>query len=205
MARVRRALSDGAPAVVVLCGIGQPLLSARAQVRSLHRALLPISTELGARVSRSATDGLAAWVASICGPVGVDVQCEVAPLDPSLLDLTLHPNEVGWLADEAQLEMAFTQLWSGKEAVLKALGVGLSWSPCEVDATPPAPALHQPWREVHVPVLGRVWLSHLAPPAGLRVAVAVALNAGHAPVTGRFSPPAPPAPPSPESQSTSLP
>lgn len=200
VARVRRALTGGAPAVVVLCGVGEPLLRARAQVRSLHQALLPVTIGLSARVSRSATDGLAAWVASTCGPVGVDVQSEVTPIDPALLGMTLHPQEAGWLADASNREMAFTRLWAGKEAVLKALGVGLSWSPREVDARPiatlalPAPALLPAWRDVHVPVLGRVWLTHLAPPASLRVAVAVALNAGHAPVTGPFSWQVPPSP-----------
>ena len=184
-ARVSEALTCGAPAVVVLCGAGHPLLSARAQVRALHQALLPTATRLSARVSVSATDGLAAWAASTEGPVGVDVQSEVATLDWTLLDLALHPIEARWLAVQPDPEVAFTRLWAGKEAVLKAFGVGLAWSPREVEA---APTVLRPWRDVHVPALGKVWLSHLLPPANLRVAVAVALNAGHRRPRAPFSP-----------------
>ena len=174
-ALVSSALTGGAPAVVVLCGAGQPLLSARAQLRTLHQALHPTATRLAARISRSATDGLAAWAASTAGPVGVDVQSHVSVLDNALLDVALHPREVPWLAKQLNREIAFTRLWAGKEAVLKAFGVGLAWSPREVDA---APSTRQ-WRDLNVPALGNVWLSHLEPPATLGVALAVALNAGH--------------------------
>lgn len=186
-AQVSHALTGGAPAVVVLCAPGEPLLRARAQLRLLDAALRPTATRLAARVSRSATDGLAAWAASTIAPVGVDVQSQVAALDDALLDLSLHPLEARWLADQADREWAFTRLWAGKEAVLKAFGVGLAWSPTEVDARPattPSPASSpQPWRQLTVPALGSAWLSHLEPPATLRVTLAVALNAGHRPGT----------------------
>ena len=174
-ARVRDVLLAGTPAIVVLCAGGEPLLRARARLRALDRLLAPLAAELAARVSRSATDGLAAWAASRQAPIGVDVQCAPAALETDLLDAALHADERAWLHAQAEPAQAFTQLWTGKEAVLKAFGVGLAWSAREVLVLPVAPA----WHAVQVPALGHAWFTHLdgCNPQGL--ALAVALNAGH--------------------------
>ena len=178
-ARIQEAFARGAPAVVVLCAAGEPIVRAREQLRWLDQALTATAADLGARVSRSATEGLAAWAASTAGPIGVDVQShpvDDAPLDAALLDAALHPGERRWLARQAHAEAAFAQLWAGKEAVLKAFGVGLAWSPRDVAVLPVA----QAWHALRVPSLGHAWLSHLRAPGAPRVALAVALNAGQA-------------------------
>ena len=175
LARVRQALTSDAPAVVVLCAPGEPVLRAREQLRALDRVLAPLARSLSARVSRSATDGLAAWGASLVAPIGVDVQGAPASLEPDVVRAALHPDEARWLAAQAQPEQACAALWSGKEAVLKAFGVGLAWSPREVLAAPVAAE----WRALQVGALGHAWLSHLHADEAPSVAIAVALNAGH--------------------------
>ena len=172
---VHAALTRGAPAVIVLCAAGEPILRAREQLRALGAALHATAVRLNARHSRSATDGLAAWAASCAGPIGVDVQCAPSTLDDALLDATLDPRERAWLAAQPTRERAFAQLWAAKEAALKAFGVGLAWSPAAVAALPVAPR----WRALRVQALGRAWLSHVDPPGAGSIALAVALNAGH--------------------------
>lgn len=174
VADVRQALTGGAPAVAVLCAAGTKLLRAREQLRDLDRVLAPLAQTLSARVSRSATDGLAAWAASLVTPVGVDVQSAPASLETEVMHAALHPEEAAWLAGQHRPELAFAALWSGKEAVLKAFGVGLAWSPREVLAAPVTAA----WRALQVGTLGHAWLSHLQVDVVPSVALAVALNAG---------------------------
>lgn len=174
-ARIAVALVGAASSVLVLCAAGQPILNARAQVRMLHQALQPMATRLGARVSRSATEGLAVWAASTIGPIGVDVQSRVTSLDGILLELALDPAERLWLEEQACPEAAFTRLWSAKEAALKAFGVGLAWSPSAVPVAPPTEC----WRTLNVPALGQVWLINLATPVMFKGALAVAINVGH--------------------------
>ncbi len=176
LARTGEALTGGAPAVVVLCAAGEPVLRAREQLRMLDQALAPLAAALSTRVSRSATDGLAAWAASLVAPIGIDVQGAPASLESDLLAAALHPDEQRWLAAQPQRAQAFAALWAGKEAVLKAFGVGLAWSPREVLAAPVA----ADWRALQVGGLGHAWLSHLHVDAAPSVALAVALNAGHA-------------------------
>lgn len=175
--RVRAAFAQGAPAVVVLCAAGARIEPARAELRALDGMLAATVAELGARVSRSATDGLAAWAASLSGPIGVDVQSRPDrehPLDTTLLAAALHPSERRWLAAQADTEAAFARLWAGKEAVLKAFGVGLAWSPRAVPVLP----IDASWRRVQVPLLGHAWLSHPDASGTPDIALAVALNAG---------------------------
>jgi phosphopantetheinyl transferase (holo-ACP synthase) len=174
-ASVHAALTRGAPAVIVLCAAGEPILRAREQLRSLGAALHATAERLHARHSRSATDGLAAWAASCAGPIGVDVQCAPSTLDDALLDAALDARERAWLATQPTRERAFAQLWAAKEAALKAFGVGLAWSPASVATLPVAAG----WRALRVHALGRAWLSHLDPPGARSIALAVALNAGH--------------------------
>lgn len=179
--RVHTALTLGAPAVIVLCAAGEPLLRARHTLRILGAALHATVQALSARHSRSATDGLAAWAVSCAGPIGVDVQCAPSTLDEALLDAALDSRERAWLAAQPIREHGFARLWAAKEATLKALGVGLAWSPAAVTVLPVGAG----WRALRVPALGGAWLSHLEPPAAApSIALAVALNAGHAAAPG---------------------
>jgi len=65
------------------------------------------------------------------GPVGVDI--EPAGRAPSLLECVevfCHPDEIAALpAEEARRAAALLEIWTGKEALLKALGTGLSLAP----------------------------------------------------------------------------
>jgi 4'-phosphopantetheinyl transferase superfamily len=174
-ARVHEALTRGASAIVVLCAVGAPLAAARARLRALDEALHETTAAFGAYVSRSATDGLAAWAASTVAPIGVDVQAPPPDLDDELIRAALHPSELSWFARQPQREFAFARLWAGKEAALKAFGIGLAWPPCRVAVWP----MRAAWHAVPVAALGSAWLSHLDAPAGSpAVALAVALNAG---------------------------
>lgn len=69
-------------------------------------------------------------------PVGVDVE-PVRPLDDlvDLADLVFSPSErVAWDAlPESERLMAFFEVWTRKEAVLKGLGAGLSRPPREIE------------------------------------------------------------------------
>lgn len=73
-----------------------------------------------------------AIVALCCdGPVGVDI--EPAGRAPSLLECVevfCHPDEIAALpVEEARRAAALLEIWTGKEALLKALGTGLSLAP----------------------------------------------------------------------------
>lgn len=83
-------------------------------------------------VSRSATAGLAGVAMSVRSAVGVDVE-RIRPelVDDDLLASVLHPQECH--LQPADLERAFFSLWTRKEAVLKALGTGLSRAPTSVE------------------------------------------------------------------------
>lgn len=77
----------------------------------------------------SAARGRLAALAVAPGPVGVDV--EVLDLVPAIPWNVLHPVEVKTLEALAgrPRALAFTRLWSLKEAYLKALGVGFGREP----------------------------------------------------------------------------
>jgi 4'-phosphopantetheinyl transferase len=72
-------------------------------------------------------------VVALCsdGPVGVDI--EPAGRAPSLLECVevfCHPDEIAALpVAEAPRAAALLEIWTGKEALLKALGTGLSLAP----------------------------------------------------------------------------
>jgi hypothetical protein len=79
----------------------------------------------GLAVSITHTAERSAVAASYGGPVGIDLE-EVQPRDfRPLADRWFSPREVAWMAREADQLRAFLRLWTAKEAVGKALGVGL--------------------------------------------------------------------------------
>lgn len=67
------------------------------------------------------------WVALAYGPqaLGIDIE-EVKPIETELFRHYLHPAERDWIdeAPEKALQRFYT-IWSGKEAVLKADGIGI--------------------------------------------------------------------------------
>lgn len=79
----------------------------------------------------SHSDDLAAVVVSEGGPVGIDLE----PLDraSSLLecvDIFCHPREIESLPEDPESRARrLLEIWTGKEALLKALGTGLSFPP----------------------------------------------------------------------------
>jgi 4'-phosphopantetheinyl transferase len=102
----------------------------------LAGALLDRTAELGSEPSgRPYVDGLAvsishsrslvAVTAAVAGPVGVDVE-DVYPREVrGLARRWFAPSELEWMAQQPDELVAFLYLWTAKEAVGKALGLGL--------------------------------------------------------------------------------
>ena len=90
----------------------------------------------GLRVNLSHTDGLAAVVMGLGGEVGIDVERVGHAAMPSeeMLDL-LAPPERDLLQGGSARERSFLRFWTRKEACLKALGLGLSIAPRDVDTS----------------------------------------------------------------------
>jgi 4'-phosphopantetheinyl transferase len=88
--------------------------------------LLGSAAGLHVGVSHS-RDGLVAVVTSGAGPVGVDIEAVRPRPWPALAERYFDPSEYAWLSGlpaDQQLA-AFLRLWTYKEAVGKAYGVGL--------------------------------------------------------------------------------
>ncbi|MBB4265106.1 4'-phosphopantetheinyl transferase family protein [Roseospira visakhapatnamensis] len=108
-------------------------------------------------VNLTHTGGLVAAVASGDAPVGVDAEAldRQAP-EESLMIEVLTPAERATLPGPgASRARAFLRLWVAKEAVAKALGLGLSrpLAGLEILDAPPAVRLHPPWPHVE-PAIG---------------------------------------------------
>lgn len=82
----------------------------------------------GLHLSLATRAGLVA-VALAHQPVGVDVEQVALASEPPLA--ALHPDERGWLEalPASARPLAFAQLWSAKEAYVKALGTGFARAP----------------------------------------------------------------------------
>lgn len=78
-------------------------------------------------VSLSYGPGVLAVVASVAGPVGIDVEGPTRPEVDRLADRWFDPDEAAWLRNQptADRPTAFLLLWTAKEALGKALGTGL--------------------------------------------------------------------------------
>lgn len=114
--------------VVLLATVAGPLADARRAARQVCVDLLDRFP--GYRTSRSATAGLAAVAISRFDRIGVDVE-RFDPhlsLSPELLDAVLNPAERSMSAATEEVA-AFLQVWTCKESVLKAAGVGLALAP----------------------------------------------------------------------------
>ena len=96
-------------------------------------------------------DGVVAIATSHRGPVGVDVETLAHCRDgQGVADQLFSKAEAIWLAKqpEGSRALAFARLWTGKEAVLKALGQGITQgldqpvlTPCPEDGPPWPPII----------------------------------------------------------------
>ena len=82
----------------------------------------------GLHLSLATRAGLVA-IALAHRPVGIDVERVALASEPPLA--VLHPGERHWLENlpAPARPLAFAQLWSAKEAYVKALGTGFAWKP----------------------------------------------------------------------------
>ncbi|MEV0330327.1 4'-phosphopantetheinyl transferase superfamily protein [Micromonospora echinospora] len=169
---------------------GQPEVTRRLLVRAgvalLGRDGSEISVERRARgrprvrgggvelpVSVSHVDGVVAVAACQDAPVGVDVERRRPVPAVALARRWFEPAAVAWLRGrpDADRSDGFLLLWTAKEAVGKALGVGLR----DGGLTRPVPRpdgagpLLRP-----VPGAGGLWVGH--PPAGPELVLAVAVG-----------------------------
>ncbi|MFI8105272.1 4'-phosphopantetheinyl transferase family protein [Streptomyces sp. NPDC086023] len=100
-------------------------------------------------------------------PVGVDVEAVPPPATVAETADVLHPREAAELAllDPGERALAFTRVWTRKEAYLKGLGIGLSENPAaDYVGSGPVPSHPPGWS-----------LSDVAVPAGHCAAVALEL------------------------------
>ena len=124
------------------------------------------------RISRTAADGIAGAAGAVGTPIGLDVEAPGPSLGAAAMALALHPAD-GGPADPQE----FRWLWTRKEAVLKALGLGLALDPRRIRTG----FRDDDWRAVPIPWGGTLRVRSLAAPAGQPAALAV-LGAGR-PVT----------------------
>lgn len=98
----------------------------------------------GLQTSLSHADGAIAMAVSAGAAVGVDVEPSLrAPTMAELASHICHPNELRALTDVAAAERdrALLRLWVRKEALLKAVGVGLRWDMASFEAPERSPIL----------------------------------------------------------------
>lgn len=93
---------------------------------------LPQHPELAVSISHCRT--AVAVAVSRRGPVGIDVECR-RRLSPGLVERVCSLAEREALASAADADMAFLQLWTRKEAVLKCRGTGIKGFGSMVEAT----------------------------------------------------------------------
>jgi 4'-phosphopantetheinyl transferase len=67
-------------------------------------------------------------------PIGIDVEeSRTLEMDASLATMICTPSELAWLASQGPASFALMKLWTRKEAVLKAVGTGLSQPMSELE------------------------------------------------------------------------
>jgi len=126
----------------------------------------------GLAVSASYTERCVAVAAAYGGPIGIDLE-EVRPRDfQPLAERWFGPRELEWLGRQPEQLVAFLRLWTAKEAVGKALGLGLRKSglrremPLDEGPVPSVPELCV----TYLPCAGGVLA--LAAPTGVSVHLA---------------------------------
>ena len=155
-------------------GIVVVWVEAPTEIEAMRQLTRWVCTELTARlsidglhVSRSATPGLGAVALCASAAVGVDVERQrTAWVEDDLLRLALHPAEFS--EQRRTGEEAFFGIWVRKEAVLKALGVGLATAP----STFAVGKANTEWMTCSVTNIGTVRLRSLSAPKGFDAAIA---------------------------------
>ena len=101
---------------IIIDSMGKPMLAAPWQ--DLHFNL-------------SHCDGLAVVALSRDAPVGIDIECETRAASLVECETTFcHPAEISSLPPkEADRAIALLDIWTAKEALLKAVGTGLTTAP----------------------------------------------------------------------------
>ena len=138
----RRRFLVGAALVRILMGVGLGCHPRHVRVRRDCRQCGgyhgPVTVE-GADVVSLSVSHASSHVAvaiSESGVVGIDIEDGRRPLSERVARSFLHPDERKSTVQEGDL----LRVWTRKEAVLKAAGVGLSVTPAEVVVGPGAPA-----------------------------------------------------------------
>jgi 4'-phosphopantetheinyl transferase len=104
------------------------------------RPLLATPGVAGCQFSLTHTRGLVGCVAARGFAVGIDAEAAERPVGPGLAEQALAAAELAWLGrqPEALRSAAFMRIWTLKEALLKAVGLGLAGlRQCAVLPTPP--------------------------------------------------------------------
>jgi 4'-phosphopantetheinyl transferase len=115
-------------------------------------------------VSMSHAGGWVVAVAGLAGRVGVDVE-PLRAVSPALARRCLSPRELAWLEEHpGDRSRRFAELWTAKEAYLKATGAGLSTDPRDVRIDPTGGRA-----QVLGPECARWKLTHQSPAAGVVV------------------------------------
>lgn len=135
------------------------------------RRLAARRPQRGTQVSISHSGGLVVCAQGF-GPLGIDTEALCAPRAPLPLDV-FPPEEVHWIRRQRRPLAAFLQLWTRKEALLKARGGALS-------QMPDLPALVEGGKLLHrlgplclepLPILPRQYVTSLCRPQGGPAAV----------------------------------
>lgn len=141
---------------------------ARRAARALSAELVEAVGPAGLFLSRTATRGLAGVAACSRCSVGLDAERgHPAATDADVRTRALHPGERRPPAPSDP--ESFFGLWARKEAVLKALGVGLRLDPRRVEVGWP----DQSWRPVVSPAGERLEVRSITAPGATPAAIAL--------------------------------
>lgn len=101
-----------------------------------------LSDHPGLHYNLSHTTGLIAVALSFDQPIGVDVErLATRQTYRELAPRVMTPAECAYMAVQAAPEDRFTQLWSAKEALMKATGLGFGLPPRDIEFYGPTPRL----------------------------------------------------------------
>ncbi len=78
----------------------------------------------GLDFSLSHADGRVGCALSMAGPIGLDLESTGVAMDAGVEAMILAPDEITWLASQADRRRALLCFWVLKEAMLKAAGTG---------------------------------------------------------------------------------
>jgi 4'-phosphopantetheinyl transferase len=110
----------------ILCGLylGCEPQSVELEVNEFHKPKIRNQESIHFNTSHSGD-----WLvfAFSCNPCGIDVERINHDFDfSSVLDMSFHPDEIGFIQNSSQPPINFFRIWTIKESILKALGTGLT-------------------------------------------------------------------------------